>query len=184
MVCCPHLPSSTASVPKLGYAYPQGYAKWFRGYAGRKQKTDGIRRMYRLKQNCNFQTETPFCALKSPKFPCILSCKTIFLSYKHNNGRNAPLFNTDLRSLSNEFAHLPNRLQIMFFLVFCSVDGWQTTTLEGLGHLWHILFTHFKPSIYLMVNKMSRIERKKTEFTKCETENAFFFNRKSLALCH
>src|SRR4029434_4882293 len=23
-----------ASVPKLGYAYPQGYAKWFRGYAG------------------------------------------------------------------------------------------------------------------------------------------------------
>src|SRR4029434_4741219 len=37
---------------------------------------------------------------------------------------HAPLFNTDLRSLSNEFAHLPNRLQIMFFLVFCSVDGW------------------------------------------------------------
>src|SRR4029434_9566994 len=70
---------------------------------------------------------------------------------------HAPLFNTDLRSLSNEFAHLPNRLQIMFiFLVFCSVDGWQTTTLEGLSHLWHILFTHFKPSIYLWVNKMSR----------------------------
>ena len=28
--------SSRTSVPKLGYAYPQGYAKWFRGYAGRK----------------------------------------------------------------------------------------------------------------------------------------------------
>src|SRR4029434_3224420 len=27
--------SSISSVPKLGYAYPQGYAKWFRGYAGR-----------------------------------------------------------------------------------------------------------------------------------------------------
>src|SRR4029434_5302422 len=25
-----------SSVPKLGYAYPQGYAKRFRGYAGRK----------------------------------------------------------------------------------------------------------------------------------------------------
>src|SRR4029434_1334372 len=29
---------------------------------------------------------------------------------------------------------------------------------------------------------MSRIERKKTEFTKCETENSFFLNGKSLAL--
>ena len=28
--------SPSTLVPKLGYAYPQGYAKWFRGYAGRK----------------------------------------------------------------------------------------------------------------------------------------------------
>src|SRR4029434_11104710 len=88
MICwCP-----MASVPKLGSAYPQGYAKWFRGYAGRtfprQQKTDGIRRMYRLKQNCNFQTKTSFCASKSPKFPCILPCKTAFLSHKHNNDRD------------------------------------------------------------------------------------------------
>ena len=47
------------------------------------------------------------------------------------------------------------------FLVFCSVDGWQTTILEGLGHLWHILFTHFKLSIYLKVNKMSRNGKKR-----------------------
>src|SRR4029434_11333270 len=90
--------------------------------------------MYPLKQNCNFQTETSFCASKSPKFPCILTCNAVCLSNKHNNDRNdeqalikktkplrkchvcaklrsghAPLFNTDLRSLSNEFAHLPNR---------------------------------------------------------------------------
>src|SRR4029434_5068298 len=52
--------SSTPSVPKLGYAYPQGYAKWFRGW-----KTDGIRGMYPLKQNCNFHMETSFCASKS-----------------------------------------------------------------------------------------------------------------------
>src|SRR4029434_4277647 len=45
------------------------------------------------------------------------------------------------------------------FLVFCSVDGWQTTTLEGLGHLWHLLFTHFKPSIYLWVNTRSEERR-------------------------
>src|SRR4029434_5436803 len=44
--------------------------------------------MCRLKQNCNFQTETSFCASKSPKLPCILSCKAVFLSYKHNNDRN------------------------------------------------------------------------------------------------
>src|SRR4029434_2753121 len=41
--------------------------------------------MYTLKRNCNFQTETPFCASKSPKFACILSCKTVFISNKHNN---------------------------------------------------------------------------------------------------
>src|SRR4029434_1969405 len=98
--------------------------------------------MYPLKQNCKFQTETSFCASKLLKFPCILPCKAVFLSNKHNNNRNdeqaliknelkplrkchvraelrsgrAPLFNTDLRSLSNEFAHLPNRLKIIFFL--------------------------------------------------------------------
>src|SRR4029434_1248372 len=77
------------SVPKLGYAYPQGYAKWFRGenFRDNRKRTE-IRRMYRLKQNCNFQTETSFCASKSPKFPCILSCEAVFLSYKHNNDRN------------------------------------------------------------------------------------------------
>src|SRR4029434_7456261 len=45
-------------------------------------------RNYPLKQNCNFQTETSFCASKSPKFPCILPCKAVFLSNKHNNDRN------------------------------------------------------------------------------------------------
>jgi len=51
-----------------------------------------------------------------------------------NYSGHAPLING---------AHsLPRRLQIMFFVVFCSVDGWQTTILEGLGHLWHILFTN------------------------------------------
>src|SRR4029434_6143153 len=44
--------------------------------------------MYRLKQNCNFQTETSFCASKSPKFPCILSCTAVFISTKHSNDRN------------------------------------------------------------------------------------------------
>src|SRR4029434_8441846 len=43
---------------------------------------------YRLKQNCNFQKETSFCASKSPKFPCILHCKAVFLSNKHNNNCN------------------------------------------------------------------------------------------------
>ena len=47
-----------------------------------------IRGMYPLKQNCNFQTETSFCASKSPKCPCILPCKAVFLSNKHNNDRN------------------------------------------------------------------------------------------------
>src|SRR4029434_9290065 len=129
-----------ASVPKLGYAYAQGV---------RGENISAITekgRNYPLKQNCNFQMETSFCASKSPKFPCILPCKVVFLSNIHTNDCNdeqafiktqikchvcadlrsghAPLSNTDLRSLSNEFAHLPNRLQIMFFLVFCSVDGW------------------------------------------------------------
>src|SRR4029434_8140794 len=45
-------------------------------------------RNYPLKQNCNFQTETSFCASKSPKFPCSLSCKAVFLSNKHNTNRN------------------------------------------------------------------------------------------------
>src|SRR4029434_10137545 len=101
--------------------------------------------MYSLKQNCNFQTETSFWASKSPKFPCILPCKAVFLSNKHNNDHNdeqalienelkplrkchvcaelrsghAPLFNTDLRSLSNEFANLPKRLQVLFVLCSC-----------------------------------------------------------------
>ena len=44
--------------------------------------------MYPLKQNCNFQTETSFCASKSPKYPSILSCKAVFLSNEHNNDRN------------------------------------------------------------------------------------------------
>src|SRR4029434_4690638 len=44
--------------------------------------------MYTLKRNCNFQTETSFCSYKSPKFPCILGCKAIFLSNKHNNDCN------------------------------------------------------------------------------------------------
>src|SRR4029434_4441081 len=72
--------------------------------------------------------------------------------------------------------HLPNCLQIMF----CSVDGWQTTTL-GLGHLWHILFTHFKLSIYLKVNKMSR-NGKKRNSPNVKRKTHFFLNGKSLAL--
>src|SRR4029434_8020386 len=64
------------------------------------------------------------------------------------------------------------------FLVFCSVDGWQTTILEGLGHLWHILFTHFKPST---VNKMSRNGIKRNS-PKCVKEKSFFLNGESLAL--
>src|SRR4029434_7929713 len=41
-----------------------------------------------------FETElqlsdgTSFCASKSPKFPCILPCKAVFLSKKHNNDPN------------------------------------------------------------------------------------------------
>src|SRR4029434_8572281 len=84
-------------------------------------KTDGIGEMYPLKQICNFQTETSFCASKSPLQP-------------------VKLIHPSSQSPANNV-----------FLVFCSVDGWQTTTLEGLGHLRHILFTHFKPSIYLCV---------------------------------
>src|SRR4029434_667981 len=54
----------------------------------RLRKTDGIRGMNPLKRNCNFQTETSFCAYKSTKVPCVLGCKAIFLSNKHNNDRN------------------------------------------------------------------------------------------------
>jgi len=32
------------------------------------------------------------------------------------------------------------------FFVFCSVDGWQTTILEGLGHLWHFFLFFLLPS--------------------------------------
>ena len=153
--------------------------------------------MYPLKRNCNFQTETPFCASKSPKFPCILSCKTVFISNKHNNDckdEQTLIINKknieNVTSVLNSAPATPPYSTVdatvtlirassqspanNVFLVFCSVDGWQTTILEGLGHLWHTLFTHFKLSIYLKVNKMSR-NGKKTEFTKCETENSFFF---------
>src|SRR4029434_4894662 len=44
--------------------------------------------MNTLKRNCTFETETSFCSYKSPKFPCILGCKAIFLSNKHNTDRN------------------------------------------------------------------------------------------------
>src|SRR4029434_10211474 len=118
--------------------------------------------MNTLKRNCTFETETPFCASKSPKFACILSCKTVFISNKHNNDcKDEQTLNKKKKNIetmrrlcraplrqrppiqrltlqSHSFAHLPNRLQIMFFLVLCSVDGWQTTTLEGLGHLWGV----------------------------------------------
>src|SRR4029434_737765 len=128
------------------------------------RKTDGIHGMYPLKQNCNFQTKTSFCASKSPKFPCILPCKAVFLSYKHNNDRNdeqalirkqnngenvtsvlssapaTPPYSTQT-SVACQMNSLIFPIANNVFLVFCSVDGWQTTTLEGLGHLCHILFT-------------------------------------------
>src|SRR4029434_7863952 len=44
--------------------------------------------MYPFKRNCTFETETSFCSYKSPTFPCILGCKAIFLSNKHNNDCN------------------------------------------------------------------------------------------------
>src|SRR4029434_8080095 len=110
--------------------------------------------MYPLKRNCNFQTETSFCAYKSHKFPCILGCKALFLSHKHNNDCNdeqtlikeqnhqenvtsalnsapaAPPFSTvdphtsakAKFTRSSSQSHLKKKC-----LVFCSVDGWQTT---------------------------------------------------------
>src|SRR4029434_149766 len=141
--------------------------------------------MYPLEQNCNFQTEASFCASKSPKFPCILSCKAVFFSYKHNNELER-LENKTIEKMSRlcltplrprppiqRLTHTPPLQPVTLirsssqspanngFLVFCSVDGWQTTIVEGLSHLWHILFTHFNPSIYLMVNKMSQNENEK-----------------------
>src|SRR4029434_10540914 len=103
--------------------------------------------MYRLKQNCNFQTETSFCASKSPKFRCIFSCEAVFLSYKHNNDRDneqtliqeqitekmSRLCWTTLRPrpLLNSTSSSQSPANNVF-LVFCSVVVWQTTTLEGL----------------------------------------------------
>ena len=59
-----------------------------------------------------------------------------------------------------------------YFLVFCSVYGCQTTILEGLGYLRHILFTNFKPSI--PQGEPINPKRNKTEFTKmCKGKHIF-----------
>src|SRR4029434_10360919 len=74
---------------QTGVRVPLGVREVVQGVRG--EKISAITengRNYPLKQNCNCQTETSFCATKSPKFPCILSCKAVFLSYKHNNDRN------------------------------------------------------------------------------------------------
>src|SRR4029434_6534810 len=134
----------------------------------------------------------------------ILPCKTAFLSHKHKNERYdeqtliqeqitekmsrlcwttlrpRPLFNClwthtpplqPVKCIRSSSQSPANNV----FLVFCSVDGWQTTILEGLGQLWHILFTHFKLSIYLKVNKMSRNEKKKRNSPNVKRKTHFFF---------
>src|SRR4029434_3485041 len=115
--------------------------------------------MITLKRNCTFETETSFCAYKSPKFPCILPCKAVFLSNKHNNDRN------DEQALIKKQNHSENiqsvlksppapppcstvdthtsatacKMNSLIFPIACKYFFlvWQTTTLEGLGHLWH-----------------------------------------------
>src|SRR4029434_8229434 len=70
--------------PNWGTRTPRGTQSGSGGTRGENVCDNGKQNA----QNCNFQTETSLCASKSPKFPCVLSCKAVFLSYKHNNDCN------------------------------------------------------------------------------------------------
>ena len=89
-------PRPSSAVPNLDIAYAIGSQTGVREVVQgvRGEKISAITENGRNSQNVPFETELQLsdgniiCASKSPKFPCILSCKAVFLSYKHNNDRN------------------------------------------------------------------------------------------------